>query len=425
MLPKSVFEKKNGCKAKPSCSSNEVEQTVETCEDIKSDILPYSDLGIKFQAINVFWCKVASSTHKAQPDDDPSTHDDDLQAARPPDGVVLPIWRLCHMGIILEGYNSSTESNSAKLYLAIELFRDGIHMKHSFGKKSKKRVIQMLRGNLEGDVYSGGVKRDIDIDLKILLEVVESFKKSSYNLASFNCQQFTTILFWKFTGQLLGDGLRRRWTSNHNGWGFPTKSESADEAMDWACKSNLLMEELKPVEGEQFLFSRSPPAVGGATKGALAGGAAVAVRVNPLLGVGIAAGAFVVDKIPRIRRFARSTFWYKYDKESKEWFWTPYRDQEIAEHMRWISIHQSEVEHGEFKGKVIQKTNKRIVSVLANNTFDPTENDKEMCNICLRAKPASCFTQGLNCPQEHGMCSVCFAKVGDRCPFCRTSLVAI
>jgi hypothetical protein len=320
-----------------------------------------------------------------------------LTAARPPDGVVVPIWRKCHMGILLQAFKG--DDNEAGLTVAIHLHDDGIHMAYDFGTASQEEVVKMLRPGENRAIYSAGAMRDIDVEVKALLDFVETFKTAGYALFTFNCQHFSTMLYHRFTRQLLSENLRRRWTSNKDAFG---KSLNDDEQkmkrMQWASASQLLMEELEPVEGEPLLFYRSPPAVGRLVKGVTVVGAVVAPRF-PLAGVAM----------------------FRYSGDKNEWYWSPYRDQE-HEH-RWISIHQLQVPGGEYEGEVLQGTSARIASLLANNLFNPLGHDggcgeEQECSICLDAKFVTMFVSSDNC--SHSICLDCFEKV-DVCPFCRVA----
>ena len=427
----------NGQKPRESrhCSSfEEVAQTSATVDDIKETTLSYARLGIRFREINVFWCpllNIGTSLRKSvdgssrrcfRPTIDEETNNDaDLPSARPPDGYLgLPVWRDCHMGVILKGHAGDMSEKDAQLILAIDLYPDGIHMKQSFGPASRSRsdVIQELKRNYDEDhpFFSAGVTEEIDIELKALLDVVESFKRLPYSAVTFNCQRFTSILYYKFTKKSLRDLLRHRWTSNSNSWGC-REDRIDEEAMSWARGSSLLMQELKPVEGEPLLFCRSPRGFGKACQAGVASGAALATS-RPVLGLVLVAGSIIIDKIPQIRRFARSTIWFKYDGARADWFWSPYRDGEVDPVDRWIAVHELNVKQGHFEGCELEGTARRIVAVLSNNIFSPLVNNEEECPICLELTPQSNFVAGSNC--SHVICKACFVQVED-CPFCRAS----
>ena len=431
-LSRTFTDRKNGCVPKAKLRANGIQETLNTLETLNGTILSFGVFGVKFQAIDVFWCPLEhryfnhGRNEDSISDNDDSSRDtdgsDELVAARPPDGLILPIWRTCHMGIILEAYCDSTSKEQAQLIIAVELFEDGIHMKHSFGEswKTKKEVVQELRSRSAGDfpVFSAGVKREIHVDLDVLSHVVDSFKNSKYDVITFNCQHFTSIVFHRFTGQILRDLLRRRWTSNHNSWGFRCKTDqqSTIDAMSWARTSRTLMEQLQPVQEEPFLFSRSPPGLDGTTRLALASVA----FVGPVLGIALAAGSVLFDKIPQIRRLERSTIWFKYDTGKNDWFWTPYRDGEVPASQRWISVHTRQVQFGRFKGRELDSTCQCIIRTLAENSdLNPAENNEiKNCNICLDSKLQSSFLTGKYC--DHSFCKDCFVQL-DRCPFCRSS----
>ena len=412
-----------------SCHDGEVEKTVETIQEIKTSVLPFSQFGMKIRSVNAFWtpleCTFLNHTNtggNTKGDDAIGSGDGDLQAVWPPDGLLGPIWRTCHMGIIFEAYRDSENSDAALLTIAVELFDDGIRMCWKFGEPSstKASVVKKLRST-DNPVYSAGVKREVDVELQVLLDVVASFKTSPYSVVGFNCQKFASTVFHEFTGQFLSDLLRRRWTTSHNMWGFreKTNEKHRSEAMDWASASSLLMEELEPVEGETFLFSRSPCGFGKASQTALVY-AAVIARRSPMAAIVLAAGSLLAEKIPMFRRFERSTIWFKFNSEKRAWFWTPYRDGEVpSESERWISIHQHVVQLGCFAGATLERTNRRIISILANNADlypSKTTDEVEMCSICLEGKLRSTFLKGKHC--DHILCGECFAQL-NRCPFCR------
>jgi hypothetical protein len=187
--------------------------------------------------------------------------------------------------------------------------------------------------------------------------------------------------------------------------------------MQWASASQLLMKELEHVEGEPFLFYRSPPIVGGAMKMATLLGAATAQRF-PVAAVAVIAGSVILDKVSdvTIRRFERSVIWFKYCGDKEEWYWSPYRDQEYQGDDLWISVHQRQVSGGPFAGKELQGTSARIASLLANNAFNPLSGEEKDCAICLDSKYVTMFVSSGNC--SHSICLDCFGQLSI-CPFCR------
>jgi hypothetical protein len=414
--------KKQGLKAKPKGNGEEVATTVETLTELKKNILPYGKFGMKFRTIDVFWTRMSklgsNQEGNAAVDENSSTQNyGALRAARPPDGIVVPIWRYCHMGILLEAFKDGDKE--VGLTVAIHLHTDGIRMKYNFGTAPQEEVVSDLRNEGTGTVYSAGVMRDIDVDLEKLPDFVDSFKTSGYSLIGFNCQHFTSCLYYAFTRQYLKDNLRRRWTSNKDVFGNPLNDrEKKVKSMQWASASPLLMQELEPVEGEPLLFCRSPPAVGGMMKAAALVGAAAARRF-PVAAVALVAAA-AISETNVLRRFERSVIWFKYAEDKNEWYWSPYLDQEYQGQDFWISVHQREVPGGHFAGNVLEKTSARIASILANNPFNPLSPGGgdliDECPICLESKSASMLVSSGNC--SHSICFECFEQV-DVCPFCR------
>ncbi len=413
--------KKQGLKVKPK-ANGDVMITKETITQIKNNILPYRTLGLKFRTINVFWNHIHN--HPSHQEGNPDVEEDSsmksngtLTAARPPDGIFAPVWRYCHMGILLQAFNDPNVA--AVLSIAIHLHTDGIRMTHSFGEAPQGDVVNALRDQANDTVYSAGVMRNIDVELSNLLDFVISFENSGYSVIGFNCQHFTSCLYHDFTGEFLSINLRRRWTSNKGVFGNPLNdSEQKEKSMRWASASKFLMEQLEPVEGEPLLFYRSPPAFGGMMKVATVVGAAAASLV-PAVALAVFTGA-VVSESNLVRRFERSVIWFKYCENRNEWYWTPYRDQEYHGDDFWISVHQLSVPGGPFAGSVLQRKSSRIASILANNHFNPygvdgeeVEND---CPICLESKPVSMFVSSGNC--RHTICPECFEQL-DVCPFCR------
>lgn len=414
--------KKQGLKTKPKGNGEEVPTTKETLAELKRKVLPFGRLGMRFRTIDVFWTRMSrvESCNPSRFNEDSSAQENGAwKAARPPDGIVAPIWRYCHMGILLQSFKDGEEED-AGLTVAIHLLKDGIHMEHAFGTASQEEVICSLRnehGN--GTIHSAGVARDIDVELQLLVDFVGDFKTSGYSVVGFNCQHVTTILYHKFTQQCLKDNLRRRWTSNKDYFGNTLNDvEQKKKSMQWASKSPFLMEQLEPVEGEPLLFNRSPPAAGKLMKTAALVGAAAARR-SPATAVALVAAA-VISETNFFRRFKRSVIWFKYDEEKEEWFWSPYRDQEYEGDDFWISIHQREVPGGHFAGSVLEGTSARIANILANNVFNPLSTDDgeaaDDCPICLEPKSASMLVSSGNC--NHSICRECFGQL-DICPFCR------
>lgn len=417
-------------KTKPKGKGTDVKTTMATIEELKENVLPYgTSFGMKFRTIDVFWNTMSmfqnsttgscqSAAHPTIEEEDTTKKEGVLTTARPPDGMVLPIWRRCHMGILLQAFRG--DDKAAGLTVAIHLHQDGIRMVHDFGTAPLKKVVNRLRPDENGAIYSAGVTRDIDVEVELLLDFVKTFKTSGYSPFTFNCQHFTSGLYYHFTNQLLSECLRRRWTSNKGVFGNSlSDTELKKKRMEWASGSQLLMTELEPVEGEPYLFYRSPPTVGGMMKMAAAVGATAARRF-PLTALAVVAGTAILDNVTAVsvRRFERSVIWFKYCESKEEWYWSPYRDQEYQGDDRWISIHQREVPGGPYAGKELQRTSARIASVLANNTFNPRVVEEKDCPICLDSKPATMFVSSGRC--SHSICHECFKQV-ELCPFCRVA----
>jgi hypothetical protein len=414
--------KKQDLKAKPKGNGEEVATTKETLAEIKRSILPYGKFGMTYRTIDVFWTclsKIQTDSPSTTNEDSSSNDNGVLTSARPPDGILVPIWRYCHMGILLRTFRDD-DDEEAGLTIAIHLHTDGIHTEHSFGTASQEEVVSKLRNQGNGTVYSAGVMRDIDLELTLLLDFVGSFKASGFSELAFNCQHFTSCLYYEFTQQYLSDNLRRRWTSNNDVFGNPLNDvQQKVKSMHWARSSMLLMDQLEPVEGKPLLFNRSPPAVGRVTKTAALVGAA-AIRRFPGAAIAIVAAASAISETNVLRRFKRSVIWFKYDENKNEWYWSPYLDQEYQGDDFWISIHQREVPGGHFAGSVLEGTSADVASILANNTFNPLSpgdgEELDDCPICLEPKSVSTLVSSGRC--SHTICRDCFARL-DVCPFCR------
>lgn len=227
-------------KIKHKGNGEDVAITVETIDMLRKKVLPYAKKGMKFRTVDVFWTRMSKFSSGSS---SPSTierssgnEENDagmLKCARPPDELIGPIWRLCHMGILLQSFKDSTEEDFG-LTVAIYLNTDGIHMKHFYGFDSQDEVVTELRKDY-GTVISAGVKRDIDVELKALPDFVEGFKTAAYSVAAFNCQSFTNVLYHKFTQQYLHNNLKKRWTSPKDAFGSRLNDvEQKVEVMKWA-----------------------------------------------------------------------------------------------------------------------------------------------------------------------------------------------
>jgi hypothetical protein len=138
--------KMQGMKAKPKENGEAVAATMETIASLKERVLPFGKLGMKFRTIDVFWSNLSLTTrsvevHPSTTEEDATLKESALRTARPPDGMVMPIWRLCHMGILLQAYKD--DDKEAGLTVAIHLNNDGIRMEYDFGTAPQTKVVSI------------------------------------------------------------------------------------------------------------------------------------------------------------------------------------------------------------------------------------------------------------------------------------------
>jgi hypothetical protein len=83
----------------------------------------------------------------------------ELVAAPPPDGILVSVYRACHMGLLFKAYSETNKA--ASMVIVIELYTTGIMMEHEFGASTttKPEMIKRLTSrSSKQPVYSAGVR---------------------------------------------------------------------------------------------------------------------------------------------------------------------------------------------------------------------------------------------------------------------------
>lgn len=488
-LPSLGLSSSSSTKSSSSLSKNNTTvSTQKALRIIEDKILPYQQLDFCWTEIQVFWIPLRRFNKE---DNDNSSSDEkkkkkkkittasssrastSLKAARPPDSCYgVPEWRWCHMGLILvaesnhkNGDSSSDDDDGMQLRVLLDLHNSGIRIHHVFNKAGKAQrqihdfLLELCAKNDDVPVFSAGVHEQITVPLDIIVEVVQTVK--SYNVVLFNCQHFTSIAYYHFTGMHLSRRLRHRWTNTHS-WSrnnnadsnnsssrhistchYSSKNNAAvgellhDDFLDVISK-NPSLQRLQLVETrDEILFSYTPKLFGKSNRAAMVGGLVVSTLGGAMVtGLAVTAMGLGYDKIhPRLCPLSRVTIWFMYDgTNEREWFWSPYRFGEEGDgddDNRWISVRHNRIRSGRYKGQELSKTAASIVRCL--NQFNPKplrrsssspEDDWNWdCPICWK----SCVTyqDKVMCGTEctHAICQDCFGRMTKRnilhCPFCR------
>lgn len=420
--------------------------TASAIDEITDEILPKAEDGFAWKSIEVFWyrlshekmesCGVFRTPRSCQSGNrHGDTHGDSttklFDASRPPDSICgIPHWRQCHMGILLKAKKTHGGSGHRELLVSVELTDDGIHVNHAEGIASRAR--DNLRKKISNSssnplIFTAGVDTTLnDMALEVLLQCINPMIKHKYCAVRFNCQILSSIIFHKFTGNVLSQKLRQRWTSAfgwkeflHSKCAARTAAATDKEAqyMVWTANAQVL-KSIELIDSSEPLFRRCPPAAGKANVGLVAAGLAGAIVNKDPAGLLIAAGGLCYDKIPGIAPLSRKAIWFRYDRNFETWLWTPYRDGEVEAVTRWYSVNTCTVGSGRFKGMQVKGTSSEIIRYLAANNPNPiaTVDDVE-CAICMELKLRTEMRQG-QC--QHQVCGDCLSKIGNgACPFCR------
>ncbi|KAL7577930.1 hypothetical protein ACA910_007561 [Epithemia clementina (nom. ined.)] len=181
------------------------------------------------------------------------------------------------------------------------------------------------------------------------------FCKCGYNPMSFNCQHFTYELFRRLTGQNLSTCLGSRWRNTRllvQGDSNPSTLLDS-HGLSLAMNDPSLIE-LRLVDMSELLFCFIPLFSDTSSMGC-------EYRYHLHIHV----------------------IWFQYCRDTVQWYWSPYRFNEVEQSDRWISVKTRKVSQGRFQGQEIQQTCAGIVQYLAKRNPFPVAACHFECPICF------------------------------------------